>query len=58
MLEIVKSGGWLMLPIILCSVIAAAIISRNDRLDRWLPTACAVALTAVTTLALNGVYVP
>ena len=26
MLEIVKSGGWLMLPIILCSVIAAAII--------------------------------
>jgi hypothetical protein len=39
-------------------VIAAAIISRNDRLDRWLPTACAVALTAVTTLALNGVYVP
>jgi len=26
MLEIVKSGGWLMLPIIVCSVIAAAII--------------------------------
>ncbi len=26
MLEIVKSGGWLMLPIIICSVIAAAII--------------------------------
>lgn len=26
MLEIVKSGGWLMLPIILCSVLAAAII--------------------------------
>jgi biopolymer transport protein ExbB len=26
MLEIVKSGGWLMLPIILCSVISAAII--------------------------------
>ena len=26
MLEIVKAGGWLMLPIILCSVIAAAII--------------------------------
>jgi hypothetical protein len=39
-------------------VIAAAIVSRNDRLDRWLPTASAVALTAVTTLALNGVYVP
>jgi biopolymer transport protein ExbB len=26
MLEIVKSGGWLMLPIIVCSIIAAAII--------------------------------
>lgn len=26
MLEIIKSGGWLMLPIIACSVIAAAII--------------------------------
>ena len=26
MLEIVKSGGWLMLPIILCSVIATAIV--------------------------------
>lgn len=39
-------------------VIAAAMISRNERLDRWLPTASAVALTVVTTLALNGVYVP
>jgi hypothetical protein len=39
-------------------VIAAAMISRNERLDRWLPTASAVALTMVTTLALNGVYVP
>ena len=26
MLEIVKSGGWLMLPIIVCSIISAAII--------------------------------
>lgn len=26
MLEIVKSGGWVMLPIIICSVVAAAII--------------------------------
>jgi biopolymer transport protein ExbB len=26
MLEIVKSGGWLMLPIILCSIVAAAIM--------------------------------
>lgn len=39
-------------------VIAAAMISSDERLDRWLPTASAVALTVVTTLALNGVYVP
>ncbi|MEZ5165586.1 MAG: hypothetical protein R2695_03495 [Acidimicrobiales bacterium] len=39
-------------------VIAAAMLSTNPRLDRWLPTASAVALTVVTTLALNGVYVP
>ncbi len=39
-------------------VIAAGIVSRDPRLDRWLPTASAVALTVVTTLALNGVYVP
>lgn len=39
-------------------VIAAAIVSRNPRLDRWLPTASAVGLVVVTTLALNGVYVP
>ncbi|MEQ8840640.1 MAG: hypothetical protein RIB98_06640 [Acidimicrobiales bacterium] len=39
-------------------IIAAAMISRSERLDRWLPTASAVALTVVTTLALNGVYVP
>ena len=29
MFEIVKSGGWLMVPIILCSVIAAAIIAER-----------------------------
>lgn len=29
MLEIVKSGGWLMVPIILCSVIALAIIGER-----------------------------
>ena len=39
-------------------VIAAGMISRHTYLDRWLPTASAVALTVVTTLALNGVYVP
>ena len=39
-------------------VIAAGILSRQPLLDRWLPTASAVALTTVTTLALNGVYVP
>ena len=26
MFDIVKAGGWLMLPLILCSVVAAAII--------------------------------
>ena len=39
-------------------VIAAAMISRNKLLDRWLPTAAAVGLTVVTMLALSGVYVP
>ena len=29
MLEIVKSGGWLMIPIILCSIIALAIIGER-----------------------------
>ena len=29
MLEIVKSGGWLMLPIVLCSVVALAIIAER-----------------------------
>ncbi len=29
MLELVKAGGWLMLPIILCSVVALAIISER-----------------------------
>ncbi len=29
MLEIVKSGGWLMIPIILCSIIAVAIIAER-----------------------------
>ncbi len=29
MLEIVKSGGWLMIPIILCSVVALAIIGER-----------------------------
>lgn len=39
-------------------LIAAAILSRHPALDRWLPTASAVGMVAVTTLALNGVYVP
>ena len=29
MLEIVKSGGWLMYPIILCSVVALAIVGER-----------------------------
>ena len=40
MLELVKAGGWLMLPIIVCSVIAVAIIAErlwSLRLRRVLP---------------------
>ena len=29
MLEIVKSGGWLMVPIVLCSIVALAIIAER-----------------------------
>lgn len=29
MLEILKSGGWLMLPIVLCSIVAAAIVAER-----------------------------
>ena len=29
MFELVQAGGWLMLPILLCSVLAAAIISER-----------------------------
>ena len=39
-------------------VIAAAIVSRRPFLDRWLPTASAVGMMAVSILMLNGVYVP
>ncbi len=39
-------------------VIAAGIVSSAPMLRRWLPTASAVAMTTLTILALNGVYVP
>ena len=39
-------------------VIAAAIITRHSSLQRWLPTASAVAMVCLTMLTLNGVYVP
>ena len=39
-------------------VIAAGIVSDASMLRRWLPTASAVAMTSVTILALNGIYVP
>lgn len=39
-------------------VIAAGLVSRSEFFDRWLPTASAVGLVSLTTLALNGVYVP
>ncbi len=39
-------------------VIAAGIVSSASMLRRWLPTASAVAMTSLTILALNGIYVP
>lgn len=39
-------------------VITAGIVSSAPMLRRWLPTASAVAMTALTILALNGAYVP
>ncbi|MGI9645740.1 MAG: hypothetical protein ACR2O6_10575, partial [Ilumatobacteraceae bacterium] len=39
-------------------VIAAALVSRDEHFDRWLPTASAVGLASLTTLTLNGGYVP
>ncbi|MEE8285483.1 MAG: MotA/TolQ/ExbB proton channel family protein, partial [Gammaproteobacteria bacterium] len=29
MLELIKAGGWLMVPILLCSVIAMAIVAER-----------------------------
>ncbi len=39
-------------------VMAAALVSVDPRLVRWLPTASAVGLVALTILAMHGVYVP
>ncbi len=39
-------------------VIAAALITRHEPLQRWLPTASAVSMVCLTMLMLNGVYVP
>jgi hypothetical protein len=39
-------------------VIAAALVSRHPSFDRWLTTASAAGLVSLSTLALNGVYVP
>lgn len=39
-------------------LIAAGVIGNTPLLRRWLPTVSAVGLTALTTLALSGVYVP
>ena len=39
-------------------VLAAGIVSHASLLRRWLPAASGVALTVLTILALNGVYVP
>ncbi len=39
-------------------IVAAAVTSRHRLLDPWVTTLSAVAMTAVTVLALSGVYVP
>jgi len=39
-------------------VIAAALVSRHRTFDRWLTTASAAGLVSLSTLALNGIYVP
>lgn len=39
-------------------VIAAALVAKRPVLRTWLPTASAVAMTCLTMLSLNGVYVP
>lgn len=39
-------------------LIAAGLVGHKPLLRNWLPTVSAVGLTALTTLALSGVYVP
>ena len=39
-------------------VIAAAVVSRHRRLDRWIVGAAGAGMVCLTTLAFHGVYVP
>ena len=39
-------------------VIAAALVSRHRRLDRWIVGAAGAGMVCLTTLAFHGVYVP
>ena len=39
-------------------VIAAAVVSRHRRLDRWVVGAAGAGMVCLTTLAFHGVYVP
>ena len=39
-------------------VIAAAVVSRHRRLDRWIVGASGAGMVCLTTLAFHGVYVP
>ena len=39
-------------------VIAAALVSRHPRLDRWLPAVLGAPMTCLAILAFHGVYVP
>lgn len=39
-------------------IVAAAVISEREAVNRYLPTGCAVGLVSLTILSLNGVFVP
>lgn len=54
MLELVQAGGWLMIPILLCSVIAAAIIAERSWTLRQKKVIPAKLVTGIWTLIKNN----
>jgi biopolymer transport protein ExbB len=53
-LELVQAGGWLMIPILLCSVIAAAIIAERSWTLRQKKVIPAKLVTGIWTLIKNN----